>query len=182
MLEVHTSMNNINVNTSMGNSVWSSDDDQVLSNYKESQAKSPLKEIGLLELSKTHNKNWYDVVYTESSDSDDPRLPLPGPSRQYAKDKENRGVQFGDFLLVNVCSKKGKPFKYVCVVDELYDDGEMKVTFLRYVKNKTTFIMDRSDIADIDYTDIVKILDKPTTTFKRGVQYYIFKDKLEVSK
>jgi hypothetical protein len=42
--------------------------------------------------------------------------------------------------------------------------------------------MDKSNISDIDYTYIIKIFDQPTTITKRGVQYYIFKDKVEVSK
>lgn len=91
-------------------------------------------------------------------------------------------MQRGDFPLVNVSSSKGKTFKYVCIVDELHDDGDIRVTFLRYVKNKSTFVLDKTDIAVIDYTDIVTDLDKPNITIKRCVQYYIFKENMEVTK
>lgn len=47
---------------------------------------------------------------------------------------------------------------------------------------KKTFVLDKTDIAVIDYTDIVTILDKPNITIKRCVQYYIFKENVEVTK
>lgn len=163
----------------------SSDENQPLSNYRVSQQKSPLKEIGLLDLSQARFKNWYNIIYKTPDTSDDATAAnsqQPSTSRQQTNNKENRGVRRGDFLLVNVKATKGKIFKYACIVDDLHDDGEIRVTFLRSAKNKkNTFRLEKSDVSDIDYADIVKILPEPAITAKCGELYYVFEGNVEVS-
>lgn len=55
VLELHMNTENLHVNAPNNDVFLSSDDDQPISRYKASQQKSPLKEIGLLELSQAHN-------------------------------------------------------------------------------------------------------------------------------
>lgn len=129
--------------------VMSSDDDQPLLNYRtqKSQDKSPLEEIGLLELSKARNKNWYSIIYKTPETSDDEQISrCQKPSTSTKDNKENRGVRRGDFLLINLYALKGKVFKYACVVDDLHDDGEIRVTLLRCTKKKNTFRLEKSDM------------------------------------
>ncbi|CAK1601479.1 unnamed protein product [Parnassius mnemosyne] len=162
----------------------SSEEDLPLSHYKVSAEKSPLKEIELIELSQAHNKNWYQFVYKTPETSDDEpvmtSLKPKSSTAQLNKNKGNQEVRQGDFLLVNVHATKGKLFKYACVVDDLHEDGEIRVTFLRSVNKKNTFRLEKSDVADIDYTDIIEILAEPIITTKRGQQYYIFEYDVHV--
>lgn len=162
----------------------SSDDNQPLLNYstQKLQRKSPLEEIGFLELSKARNKSLYSIIYRTPETSDDEQISrCQKPSTSTEQNKENRGVRRGDFLLVNVYGQKGKIFKYACVVDDLHDDGEIRVTFLRSTKKKNTFCLEKSDVSDIDYTDIIEILPGPTTKIMRSEKYYVFKDDVKVS-
>ncbi|CAG4947041.1 unnamed protein product [Parnassius apollo] len=162
----------------------SSDDEVPLSDIiKRKTVSTPLSEIQLIDLCKPGRKNkCYNFVYNtpeelsedEQQDKQDEQVPSTSSG------KENQPVRCGDFLIVNVHATKGKLYKYACVVDDLDDDGEIRVTFMRSVKQKKVFILNNSDRADVDYTDIVQILPKPTTFEKRGQFYYEFEKCIEV--
>lgn len=162
-------------NPKLINDLVSSDEDLPLSNY----TKSVLKEIGLLDLNKPRDKSCYRNFYKTPETSDDEQQ--PGTSKEKSADKENYHVQQGDFMLVNFHAVKGKVFKYACVVNDLHEDGEIRVTFLRSMRKRNTFRLDKSDVADIDYTDILDILSEPRIISKRGQQYYVFKNNVDVS-
>lgn len=115
----------------------SSDDDTPLSYYKKS-SKAPLKEMKLTDLAMPRDKNVYDIVYTPNISDDDLE---PSTSGLY---KENCAISCEDFLLVSVHARKGKLFKYACVVNNLDEDGDIFVTFLRNVKNAKLFCLDKT--------------------------------------
>ncbi|KAL4706122.1 hypothetical protein ACJJTC_012921 [Scirpophaga incertulas] len=138
-----------------------SDDDMPLIKYKVPQKqRSPLHEIQLMGLSQG---------------------PRPSCTKQSEDNIENHGVKAGDFLLVNVKSNSRKIYKYVCVVNELQDDGDITDTILRSVKHKNTFTMVHHDVSVIDYRDIVEILSKPTQIIKRGQIYYNFNRVIDIN-
>ncbi|KAJ2949525.1 hypothetical protein O0L34_g15446 [Tuta absoluta] len=157
-----------------------SDDNLPLYSYKKSNS----KEIDLSDLCQPRQKNWYDIIYQTPEGSEDEQAietPKPSSSAHSSHDKENKAVQRGDFLLVNVPATKGKTFKYACIVKDLHDDGELRVTFLRSVKKKRVFRLDENDISDIDYRDIIRILPEPDKTLRRGQEYFVFLSDVNVS-
>ncbi|KAL4719028.1 hypothetical protein ACJJTC_015451 [Scirpophaga incertulas] len=107
--------------------------------------------------------------------------PRPSCTKQSEDNIENHGVKAGDFKLVNVKSNSRKIYKYVCVVNELQDDGDITDTILRSVKHKNTFTMVHHDVSVIDYRDIVEILSKPTQIIKRGHIYYNFNRVIDIN-
>ncbi|KAL4705708.1 hypothetical protein ACJJTC_019771 [Scirpophaga incertulas] len=111
----------------------------------------------------------------------DVKGPRPSCTKQSEDNIENHGVKAGDFLLVNVKSNSRKIYKYVCVVNELQDDGDITDTILRSVKHKNTFTMVHHDVSVIDYRDIVEILSKPTQIIKRGQIYYNFNRVIDIN-
>ncbi|XP_028175908.1 uncharacterized protein LOC114364103 [Ostrinia furnacalis] len=155
-------------------SLVSSDDDTPLSNYKKC-SKTPLKEVKLKDLAMPRGKKIYDIVYNTPNISDDDQEPSTS-----GLNKENCQISCGDFLIVNVHATKGKIFKYACVVNNLDDDGDIFVTFLRNVKHAQLFRLDKTDVSFIDYRDIVQILEKPTTKVKRDQTYYEFSKAIDI--
>lgn len=152
--------------------IYSSDDDIPITYFKSSN-KSPLNEVKLIDLTKPHNKNMFNLVYHSEDDQ-------PCTSSFNGQNKENRGVQCGDFLIVNVHAIKGKIYRYACLVHNLDDDGDIFVTFLRNVKHAQLFRLDKTDVSFIDYRDIVNILEKPKTFVKRGQTYYDFNNPIDI--
>jgi hypothetical protein len=154
--------------TSGVNEELSSDDDVPLSGLRNTK-EEPLQEITLSDLCKPRERSLYDSVYNNAE-----------PSTSGLQDKENRPVHCGDFLLVNIPGPKGKLFRYVCKVNGLDEDGEMLVMFLRNVKGKQIFRIDRNDFSYIDPKDVVKILQDPVITIKRRQEYFDYKNAVDI--
>lgn len=143
-------------------------DDIPLSSFKSSEVQNE-KEVDIPDLCQPRMKTVYDMIYSPNSDTEQ-----AGPSGNQAT------YNVGDYLLVNVHNLKGKMYRYVCIVDNLDDDGEIRVTFFRCIKQGKVFRIDKGDISYISHEDIISILPKPETETKRGQIYYTFKDTVDV--
>lgn len=81
----------------------------------------------------------------------------------------------GDFSLVKVYSTKGKCHTYACIAEtDIDEDGEVRVTFLKCVKNGKHFVLNEKDKSYVAFEDIVKTLPTPDIEHKRGTVYYKF--------
>lgn len=150
----------------------SSDDDLPLSHFLTSNKDN----ISIADLQVVRNKNFYQCVYGSSDDDENYKM-QPSTSGQ---NNELPGI--GDFLLVKVYTTKGKSFHtYACIAQsDIEEDGEIKVVFLKCVKGGKIFVIDEKDVSYVAHEDIIKKLDFPDIQRKRGVDYYIFLNNINV--
>ncbi|CAG9794046.1 unnamed protein product [Diatraea saccharalis] len=152
----------------------SSDDNEplsVLKNLALEDQQNRDSEIEISHLCQPRDKPTYGIIY-DSEDEQESCSSVPTGSGQ----EQRVAYSQGDYLLVNVQNMKGKLYRYVCVIDELDDDGEIRVTFLRRVNNAKTFRLDKNDVAYIKHEDIIKKLPRP----KRGQYHFQFTDNIDI--
>lgn len=76
--------------------------------------------------------------------------------------------------------KKKTQYNYVGVIDSEFDESEAKITFLRCVdETKTTFRLDKNDVAFVHLDDMLKILNKPLIIKKGKRNLYSFNRPVE---
>lgn len=64
---------------------------------------------------------------------------------------------------------------YACIAETNIDeDDEIRVTFLKCVKNGKLFILNKKDKSYVAFNDIIKKLPTPYIEHKRGTEYYKF--------
>ena len=90
----------------------------------------------------------------------------------------------GTYILVEFVSEKKRKTKYYYIAvaqDDLEDDGEVKVMFLKACDNTLTiFKLDDNDVAYISFEQIQKILPMPTVIQKGDRLFYKFPYPIEV--
>nr|XP_053604393.1 uncharacterized protein LOC128671702 [Plodia interpunctella] len=121
-----------------------------------------------------HHESVYKAIYDSSENSEEDRdFVQPGPSNS---GQSSKLPIKGDFLLVKVHDTKRKSYHtYACIAqDDIEDDGEIRVTFLKCVKGGKLFVINENDISYVAYEDIVRKLPMPELQCKRDVNYYKF--------
>lgn len=137
--------------------------------------------VTFAELHEGLRKSIYKSVYgsSDSSDNENEITEEPQPS---TSGQNNLLPGVGDFLLVKVHSTKGKSYdKYACIAEtDIDEDGEIRVTFLKYVKNGKLFVLNEKDKSYVAFEDIIKKLPTPDIEHKRGTDYYKFSCDINV--
>ncbi|CAH0732005.1 unnamed protein product, partial [Brenthis ino] len=159
------------------NDTFSDVDDVPLNNLLSSNKDN----ITFAEIHEGLRKSIYKSVYgsSDSSDNENDTTEEPQPSTSGQK---NLLPGVGDFLLVKVYSTKGKSYDtYACIAEtDIDEDGEIRVTFLKCVKNGKLFILNKKDKSYVAFNDIIKKLPTPDIEHKRGTEYYKFSCDINV--
>lgn len=130
-------------------------------------------------------KSIYKSVYGSSDSSDegsDNEIDIIEEPQPSTSGQNNVLPVVGDFLLVKVYSTNGKSYNtYACIADsDIDEDGEILVTFLKYVKNGKLFVLNEKDKSYVAYEDVIKNLPTPEIERKRDTDYYKFSCDINV--
>lgn len=133
--------------------------------------------ISIADLQVVGNKNFYKVFTALQMTTKITRC-----NHLCTSGQNNELPGIGDFLLVKVYATKGKSFyTYACIAQsDIEENGKIKVVFLKCVKGGKLFVIDEKDVSYVAHEDIIKKLDFPDIQRKRGVDYYIFLNNINV--
>lgn len=92
---------------------------------------------------------------------------------------EEKSYKNGDFVLVSFPAKK-KYFKYVCIVQRVYEDGEIEVMALKSCnRQKKVFQVDENDISVISPSQIIALLPLPLSNVTNEHLKYEFLNTID---
>lgn len=124
------------------------------------------------------------MEWQESSDSLDDVSEIGAPeNEEHDEEIKIKDYKIGDFLLVKFLggNRKTTQYRYVCVVQNIFDESEIEVTSLKCLdENKMIYKMVDNDVSVIKEEDILQKLPEPQVLNFGDRLKYVFPKSVNV--